>query len=270
MAQPVEHDGTSGAATVVGSAAKGAFWGLGAVSLVGAVVVGLLAAAIAAVTMGGAIGVMSVLAIGAVAAGTVATAPYWLPVMGLGAVLGGISGVSKVGSEQRAFEQQIESSGRGADVQAALQQARMQGMQAGYQQGVQVGYQGGQNQVLERLQQVHAELSKLDDVQQKTAPAAPVQEIAKQDSAPAMQPHPESEQANVIRHEHHHMVEHAPVHETVEMAAASGEVDEKGGSVGRFAAMVANSRRGSVGIKPENIAAQRRESMLGEQQAVGA
>jgi hypothetical protein len=137
MAQPIDHDGVSGTATVAGSTLKGAAAGAAAVPL------GIMAAAALAVGAVALALIFPVLLIPLVVVGAVAafTAPVWMTAMGIGAAVGLGSGISKVGREQRAFDERAQA------LQPQMQPA------IDHQAIYQAGAQDGANQVFSKLQQ---------------------------------------------------------------------------------------------------------------------
>ena len=226
MAQPIEHDAASGAATVAGSAAKGAVFGAFTPLIAGALAVGGIYALFAFTPLLIAIPIIAV---------TAFTAPIWGPVALVGMGLGALFGAHKVHSEQRAFDE------KSLGLQTSMPQPQPAiDPQAIYQQGVQAGAQAGANQVLDRLQQIQAQ------AQQEAAQVAQPQ--APQPAQPALEAIsvPPQEQAQPIVH---HFVHDTP-HEHFEAVHASGEITDSDNNKikGHFTAMVAD-KKGSLDLQ---------------------
>lgn len=141
MANPVDHDFASGTATVVGGAAKGLVGGILTFGALGALVAGGLAALAGMTSL-----LAPALIGGAVAA--VAGAAYGATI---GGVVGATSGALKVKRENEKFKEVAHSQEH--NVAATMQQAQQQAYFA--------GVQDGQQNVVNKLQEVQAQQAQL-------------------------------------------------------------------------------------------------------------
>jgi hypothetical protein len=149
MAQPVDHDVTSGVVTTTWETIKGGIGALALPPVLGAAAAGTAAAVVTALFISTGIGaIVAGGAIGVIAGGLLGTAAStamapWLA--GIGGGIGLLKGASRIRSESRAYDN-LEA-GRNAETMVTH-------MQYAAQQGYMAGVQAGQQSVVDQLQQV--------------------------------------------------------------------------------------------------------------------